>query len=338
LKSLYQEKKTIIKKTAEDILILPQNTLKELLDMKEIIKIVEEAFKLHAEGKVIQPVKNTIHYGEGGRYRLTSLPCYINKKGAGIKWVANNRDNRNKGLPTISAVLILNDDETSMPISIMDAAWLTSMRTAGHATVAAKYLAKKDSNSIAIIGCGIEGRTHLEAMNEIFRIQEIRVYDIRKDFAEKYAEEMEEKLNIKIQVVENVSNSVKDADIVCMTTSASKPVVMSKDVGSGCFIAGTALFRDLDPQLSKDVDKWVLGNVESDFPSLSKSQRIIELSKDDVYGELGEIIMGIKPGRENDIERILFSHAGMGLLDVLTGLLIYHKAKVQGVGLQINLF
>ena len=321
-----------------EVLILSQSDMKELLNMKEVISAVEEAFKLKTQRKTIQPLKTVIHYSEGGKYRVTSLPCYIENKGAGLKWISNNRDNRGRGLPTLTGIMVLNDDETTIPISIMDATWMTAMRTAGHAAAAAKYLAKKDSSSIAIIGCGVEGRTHLMAMNELFRIQEVRVYDKYSNVSKKYAEDVENKLNIKVQIMEKASSAVKDVDIVCMTTTATKPVVMSHEIGSGCFIAGTAQFRDLDPNSSKEADKWVVGDIESDFMYLNKSQKIMKLSKEDIYGELGEIIIGIKPGRETDKEKILFSHAGMGSLDILTGLIAYNKAKEKNIGLRVNLF
>jgi ornithine cyclodeaminase/alanine dehydrogenase-like protein (mu-crystallin family) len=320
-----------------EVLILSQSDMQTVLKMKDVLGAVEDAFKLQSQRQTVQPLKTVIHYSEGGKYRLTSLPCYVEKKGAGIKWVANNRDNRGRGLPTVSGVMILNDDETSIPVSIMDATWMTSMRTAGHATVAAKYLAKKKSSSVAIIGCGVEGRTHLEAMNEIFKLEEVKIYDKFRDYAEKYADDVEKKLNLKAQIAGSAKNAARDVDIICMTTTATKPVLMSDDVGRGCFVAGTAQFRDLDPKLGKEVDKWVVGDVESDFIYLGKSQSIMDLSKEDIYSELGEIIIGKKPGRETEEERILFSHAGMGALDVLTASLVYNKAKEKGIGLRVNL-
>lgn len=320
-----------------EIVILSQRDLKGLLSMKEVLSAVEDAFKLHALDKTFQPLKTVINYGEGGKYRLTSLPCYVRDKGAGIKWVSNNRDNRDKGLPTVSGILILNDETTSLPIAVMDATWMTTMRTAGHAAVAAKYLAKKNASSVAIIGCGAEGRTHLEAINQFFEPKEIRIYDVMKDYAKRYADQMSNNLDLEIEIAENPRSAVKDVDIICMTTTATEPVVMSSDVAIGCFVAGTAQFRDLDPNLSREADKWVVGELESDFINVSHSQNIMKLSKENIYAEIGEIIVGKKPGRETEEERIVFTHAGMGALDVLTGLLAYKKAKEKNIGLLKNL-
>jgi len=305
--------------------------------MNDVLAAVEEAFKLHFTGKVVQPEKATLHYGEGGRYRLNSLPCYIDKKGGGIKWVANNSDNRNRGLPTIAAVIILNDEVTSMPICMLDGALITAFRTAGHAGLAAKYLANRNSNKLGIIGCGMEGRTHLEVMKTIFQINEVNIYDVNRDFAKKYAEEMGSRLGLNVRITDTARDAATDADIVCTTTTSSKPVLMSDDVGPGTFVAGTALFRDLDPRLSKRADKWVLGDAKFDFAKLSESQNLIELSEEDVYASLGEVITGVKPGRENNEETILFSHAGMSVLDVMTALVAYKKAKEKGIGVRVDI-
>jgi len=305
--------------------------------MKDVLSVVEEAFRWITEGKVLQ-LKNTIQCPNEERHSLTAFPCYVKRKVSGIKWLGYSKSNREKGLPTITAILVLNNDETNAPISIMDASRITAMRTAAHAGVAAKYLARKNSTIVSIIGCGVQGRTHVEAMNELFKIREVKAYNRSSEGAKKFVQDIETRLNLEVTVVDNPSNAVKDTDIVCMTTSASKPLVMSRDIEPGCFIAGTALFHDLDPNLSKEVDKWVLGNIDLDFPDLAKSQSRIELSREDVYGELGEIITGTILGRKTETERILFSCGGMGVLDVSAGLLAYNKAKEKNVGLKVDLF
>jgi ornithine cyclodeaminase/alanine dehydrogenase-like protein (mu-crystallin family) len=320
-----------------EILLLSRDDVNSLVTTDEVLRAVEEAFKLHFEGRSVQPEKTTICYGDGGRYRLNSLPCYVEGKGGGVKWIANNSDNRNRGLPTIAALIVLNDDTTSMPICLMEGSRITALRTAGHAGVAAKYLANNGSDTMGIVGCGVEGRAHLEVISSIFRIREVKVYDLYEHLAEKCAAEIRDKWKLNVLVVDSAKEAAKEADIVCTTTTSSRPVLMADDISKGTFVAGTALFRDLDARLIKKVDKWVLGDRRSDLPKLRETQNLIELSEDDVYAELGEIITGLKLGREKEEEKILFSHAGMGILDIMTGLLVYNKAIDRGVGLKINL-
>jgi ornithine cyclodeaminase/alanine dehydrogenase-like protein (mu-crystallin family) len=321
-----------------DTLILTQSQIEEVVGFQDILDRVEDVFRMHenSKEKINQPLKTTMYYS-GGKHRITSLPCTIEGEIAGIKWVSNNSENRKNNLPTIAALIILNDLSTTLPLAIMDGTKLTAMRTGGFAAIGAKYLAKKDSDRMAVIGCGVEGRSHLEAMTNLFDINEVKIYDIVEENAEKYKEQMEDKLNLSIEISSNAKKANEDVDIICMTTTSTKPVVYSNDIEAGCYVAGTAQFRDLDPSLSKEADKWVVGDVESDFHALSKSQKIMELSKDDIYTELGKIVTGKKNGRENENERILFSHAGMGVLDIAVGQLVYEKAKDKSEVYKINL-
>lgn len=318
----------------KEILLLSGSEVRTLLDIKDVLQTVEEVFKMLAKGRVIQPIKTTIKDNEMG-YRITCLPCLVESIVAGMKWVANNPHNRKRGLPTVTAIVVINDPETTMPISIMDGSVITAMRTAGHAAVAAKYLAKKDSSAVAIIGCGSEGRSHLNAMNELFKIQEVKAYDVSSNAVENYVNEMEERLGLKIQSARSAKDAIKGADIICMVTSSTNPVVLEPWVEPGCFVAATAAFRDLDPRLSNEADKWVLGNLESDFHHASQTTTM-KLSKDDVYGDLGEIITGKKLGRAADHERIVFTHGGMGSLDICTALLAYNEAIKKGIGLKVR--
>jgi ornithine cyclodeaminase/alanine dehydrogenase-like protein (mu-crystallin family) len=214
------------------------------------------------------------------------------------------------------------------------------MRTGGHAAVGAKYLARKDSEVVAIVGCGLEGRSHLLAMNEFFKLQEARLFDINKAKAKEYADEMRKQLSINYKICDSPKEATEGADIICMVTTSTEPVVLDEMIKSGCHVAGTFAFADLDPKFSKTADKWVLGSWARDsewiespiFPGGSA------LSKKNVYGDLSEIAVGKKPGREKKTERTVMTHLGIGALDVAVAYHVYQLALEKGVGRILRLF
>jgi len=232
------------------ILFLSKSDVEGCLSMKDVLDVVEEVFRLNGEGKVIQPPKT--YLGEGMRF-IVSMPCAIAPMGPGLKWISLNIDNPKKNIPLLTGVVALSDRETFRPLCVMmEGGIITSLRTAGHAGVAAKYLAKRDSSKLAIIGCGQERRTHLKAMNELFDLDLVNACDIRNEALTQYVREMGHQLGLKIVAAESPKDAVESADIVCMVTTSTKPVVFDEWISPGCFVAGTQLFYDLESQAKQD--------------------------------------------------------------------------------------
>ena len=165
-----------------EVLYLSKKDVEKVgLSMAEIIETVEDSFREKGEGRVEVPPKPGIHPRPDSF--IHAMPAYIpSMNAAGIKWVSGFPENYKRNLPYITGVIILNDPETGVPICIMDAAWVTAMRTGAATAVAAKYLARRDSKVFGIIGCGVEGRSNLEAITVVFKdLEEVRAYDINKD-------------------------------------------------------------------------------------------------------------------------------------------------------------
>lgn len=330
-----------------EVLFLSMSDVESVLTYKEVLDVCDRVFKWIGEGKVKQIHVEPITLGPPDAFLanfMLSYPAYIEPLGvAGVKWVCGAQANPQKGLPYILAVITVNDSETGIPIAIMDGTSITAMRTAGHAGVGAKYLARKDSSVIAIIGCGVEGRSHLRIMNELFKIKEVRIFDIKKDAMDKFIKEMGSELKLNIRSFDTAKEAVKGTDVICMVTTATEPVVLDEWIEAGCHVAGTWAF-DLDPKFSKTADKWVLGNWERDLPSLTDPAKAYVkewakiVSKKNVYADLSEIATGKKPGRESERERTVMTHLGMGALDVATAYAAYEVAKEKGIGTKIRLF
>jgi ornithine cyclodeaminase/alanine dehydrogenase len=175
----------------DKLLYLSQaNVVSVGLEMAEIIELLETAFKEKGEGRVEMPPKPGIHPGEGDNF-IHAMPAYIPAmNSAGVKWVSGFPENYKRGLPYISGLLILNDPETGVPLSVMDCTWITAVRTAAATAVAARYLARPDSSVTGILGCGVQGRTNTEALNVLFPLKKVMAYDIDATAARSFAEEV----------------------------------------------------------------------------------------------------------------------------------------------------
>ena len=198
------------------ILYLSQADINEVnLSMAEIINQLETAFLEKAEGRVEMPPKPGIHPGEGDNF-IHAMPAYIpSMKSAGIKWVGGFLNNKQKGLPYITGLLILNDPETGIPLSVMDCVWITAMRTGAATAVSAKYLAKNDSQSVGILGAGVQGFTNLEALKVLFRIRSVMVYDIFPAKQDEYELKVKKKWpDIEVIKVSKPEMAVRGLDIV----------------------------------------------------------------------------------------------------------------------------
>lgn len=326
------------------VLVLNKAEIERLVSYQDVITAVESAYRAYGQGEVEQPQKETMYVDGARRQNLfLAMPAFIKPTNtAGIKWVCVF-DHQKPGYPTVSATVVLNDTETGIPIAFLEGSSITNLRTAGHSTVAAKYLAKKNSSTAAFIGCGAEARTHLPALKEIFPLKTVKIYDIKPEAMTTFQKEMSPRFPVEIIPAKSAQEAVEGVDIICLLTTATKPVVLEPWVPKGCFVTGLMGFYDLDPMLSKKADKWVLGHRESDTHLIvDDAVRLgkglsMRLSQDDVYADMGEIVTGARPGRENDRERIVYTHMGMGIHDLAVAKIAYTRARERGIGIRVKL-
>ena len=326
-----------------DVIVLNKSEIEGLVSYQDVVAAVEAAFTAYGMGETIQPQKEPL-FTDGSKHQnlLISMPAFIKSMDVvGVKW-ASVYENQKPGFPTVGAAVILNDTGTGLPIAFLDGLSITNMRTGGHSAVAAKYLAKKDSSRVALIGCGAEARTHLSALNEVFSLKTVKVYDIKPEAITAFRQEMSQRFSVDIIPAKSVQEAVEGTDIICMLTTAAKPIIFEPWVPAGCFLTTVMGFYDTDPMLSRKADKWVLGHLRSDTHLFVEDACIGEgltmpLSKEDIYGDMGEIVTGAKPGRQNDQERIIYSHAGMGIHDLAVAKIAYTRAREQGIGTRIRL-
>lgn len=314
------------------VLYLSQADVKKCLSVKDTVEVVEDSIRILGQGKAIQPPKI---YMEIEKYHgfIKPMIAFVDEplNVSATKNFTFFPENRKLGMPTILATIILNDPQTGVPLAIMDGTWVTVLRTAAATAVAAKYLAKRNSEVVGIFGAGVQGRSHLMALNEIFKLKSVRIADISREYRVQFAEEMSRKLGLDITPVDSNEQAVKGADIVVTVTTGNEPLVKKEWVESGMFVAKVGSYQEVDFGMPALVDKLVVDwweYVSHRVPELIETNT----RRKDVYAELAEIVSGKKSGRESDTEKILFISIGMGVEDAGAALHAYKRAKELGIG------
>ncbi len=301
------------------------------LGIEEILSLLEEVFREKAAGRTEMPPKPGIHPEKGAF--LHAMPAFIPKLGAaGMKWVSGYPENRKHGLPYIAGLLVLNDPSTGLPLSVMDATWITAKRTAAATVLAARYLARPDSCVLGILGCGVQGRSHLEALRTLFPIVEVRAYDTDAEAARRFAREMEGRFAVEVAPVDEPKSAVLDCDLV--VTAGPILRVPHATIQAGWLEEGAfASLVDFDsywhPAALAEVDKWCTDDrVQLEhYRTLGYFQHVPP-----VHADLGELVSGTKPGRESAAERTMAANLGLALEDVAVGAQIYQRALKKRIG------
>lgn len=322
---------------AKSLLYLSRKDVEAVgLPMSEIVDALDKMFKEKGEGRVEMPPKPGIHTRKDAF--IHAMPAYIpSLESAGMKWVSGYPENPEKGLPYISGILVLNDPDTGIPLAVMDATWITGQRTGAATAVAAKYLARKDSASVGIVACGVQGRSNLEALCCLFDIKKVKAFDLYPEVAERYATEMTEKVQVDIEVVKEPKEAVVGLDLVVTSgpiLKDPKPTIESDWLGEGSFASPV----DFDSYWQEGALRQVNKLATDDLSQMDYYRDVGYFqSTPTPFGDLGEIAAGKKPGREKDDERTMSINLGLALDDMATAILIYQEAKKKGIGTELPL-
>ncbi len=304
---------------------------KAALPVKEIFNAVEKMFFEKGEGRVEMPPKPGI-YPKKDSF-IHAMPAYVPVfKSAGIKWVSAYPENKKAGLPYISGLIILNDPETGIPLSVMDCGWITAKRTAAATAVAAKYLARKNSSNIGILGCGVQGRTNVEALCEIFPIKKVKAYDTNPETANSYADEVSKKHNVQVEVVSCAKDAVCNMDIVVTAGPILKdpsPAIKAGWLSEGSF----ACPLDFDSYWQGEAFAAADKLATDDLKQIEYYRKVGYFGNTPVpYTDLGQIVSGKVPGRESEDEITFSINLGLAAEDMAVARKIYEKAERNRIG------
>jgi ornithine cyclodeaminase/alanine dehydrogenase-like protein (mu-crystallin family) len=312
-------------------LFVNKEKIASLLPMEECIEVMEKMFRSLAAGECLQPLRNIMRLPDGSGV-LGMMPGHAAKLGVmGIKVITVFHDNSESGLPSHQGIVMLFDAKNGQPLMLFDALEITAIRTAAASAVATKLLAKENSSTLAIIGSGEQAKRHIEAMLLVRNIKNINLWSRNENHASHLVNELSGEYNIPIRIKKNVQQAVEHADIICTVTSSKEPIVMGQWISAGTHInavgSSTAAARELDTttivKSKLFTDRYEsLSNEAGDFLIPKKEGAI----KDEhVRAEIGEVLSGIKKGRENEEEITVFKSLGIAAEDIFSAFHIYQK-------------
>ena len=310
-----------------EFIYLSQEEIIDLnIPMKKIIELVEQGLFEHGHKRVENPPKPGIHSKPDAF--IHAMPAYYESLGiGGLKWVSGYPSNRALGLPQIAGLMIVNDMETGMPLAVMDCRWITAVRTAAVSAITAKYCAKEGTTSLGVVGCGVQGRMNLVAFKEVIpELNEISVFDINREAMNRYKEDFENQLGVNIETTEDVKTAVNGKDMILTATQRlPEPLIHNEWFKPGCLGFGLEASRAWYGDAILRADKFITDSWDQTVYFYEHGAFPDGLPT--LHVELGEVVAGVKSGRESSEERILAINIGLALEDVIVADHIYKLAE-----------
>jgi alanine dehydrogenase len=326
-------------------LLLKKEEVRELISMKDVIGAVEEAYKAFNSGQVEQPDYIGMHLPSPGSEIDFKLSHYKANQLISMKASSGGfADNPIAfGLPSGMGTILLFDARSGALICVMDGSLITGLRTGAAGAVSVKVLARNDARRITSIGTGNQARMQIRSIREVMDIEEIHAWDNSADTLSRYKSDIESKFGIPVVIAPSKKDAVEQADILITTTRGKGSLVEADWVRPGTHIVAIGT----DQRGKQELDPEIFRNAKVVVDSIAQCSEKGEawhpldrhiISKDGIHGEIGEILLGKKPGRENDQEVTIFDSTGMAIQDNTTAAKIYSNAVEKGVGTSFEFF
>jgi ornithine cyclodeaminase/alanine dehydrogenase len=323
-----------------DTVLLSQEEVKSLISMKDVVECVDKTFKGMGDGTVVNPTKVNLDLGETAAFPpysgfMNAMPSYIGwSDTAGIKWAGGFLGERKKqGLPYITSLIMLVDPKLGHFRAVMDGAHITNMRTGAQTAIALKYMYKKGKNlRLGLYGAGMQGHTQTMALSELFDITEVKVYDISKAAAERYAEDVKSLVKGKIHVVDSPEGA-SDAD-VCVCVTQSKDEFFKYDwFKPGMFLFSMGSYQECSDDCILKADKIVVDHIGQTLHrgALGKLGEAGKITAKNIYCTIGELAAG-KASISDTNARILCVPIGTGAMDIGVASLVWQRATEKKMG------
>lgn len=330
------------------MLILSGGQVRQLYPMRLAITVMAETMRRYSAGQISLPLR-TILRPPGETGLMGTMPGYIagdsgdSLAGFGLKAMMLKPENPARGLDLHIGLVMVFDQQTARPLAIMDASAVTAIRTAAVSAVATGELARADTADLAILGSGVQARSHLEAMSIVRPLDRVRVWSPDPAHVRSFCEWALEAHDITVEPASTPSAALKGAHIVCTTTSARDPIVSAGDIAPGTHVnaVGASFIdhRELEPEVVAAASVFV----DSRESAASESGDLLGAIKagltgpEHVLAEIGEVLLGRHPGRTDPAEITLYKSLGLGAQDIMSGFAIAEAAACQGVGMEFSL-
>jgi ornithine cyclodeaminase/alanine dehydrogenase-like protein (mu-crystallin family) len=327
-------------KLGRQILYLSDGDVRKCIGPKDSVKLVEGSIRDLGLGHAVEEKFYLSVKHEGF---VKTMSCYYERMDVHMTKVFSLfTGNAMHGLQTVNTLITLVDGKTGVPIAVMNSDWITALKTSGATAAAAHHLAKPNSSVIGIVGAGVQGRSHLLSLAQIFNIKEARIADERPKARERYVSEMSGLCDFDILAVNSIEEAIRGVDICVAVTTADEPLIKAEWIEPGLFIAKAGSFQELDPAVITAVDKVVVDS----WKYTVRYRRVKELTElaeagtitaETIYAELPDILAGKKKGRTTEQESVLFVSIGFGVDNAALAGYVYRKAVRRGIGEKLPL-
>jgi alanine dehydrogenase len=318
-------------------LCLSESDIRAVLCMTDLIDPMEAALAAFSSGQAVQPVRPVVEI-DGALF--AAMPGYLSDPAVlGAKLVAVMGGNQARGLPTHRASILLLDPATGALMALMDGRLITEMRTAAVSAVSARYMARADAAVLAIIGSGVQARSHLQALMTVRAFCEVRVWSPTPDHVRRFAADSPE----PVRACGSAEESVRGADVVVLATASSTPVIEDAWVGAGAHVVSVGACRPNQREMHPALVERARVVVDSRASAFHESGDIVLAIGEGRFGpahvmaELGEVVLGVAQGRTSETEVTVFKSLGLAVEDLAAAHLAYQRARELGKGVEIEL-
>lgn len=324
-------------------LLLAQREIARLVDLPLAIRIIRQAFITAARGGALMPPK--VYLPLPGQSDFRAMPAFLRHPPAcGVKWVNVHPANIRRGLPTVMAIIVMNDPATGVPLAVMEGLWITKLRTAASAAVAAQALARRESTVIGLLGCGAQAEGQILALAELFHLTRVSVWGYRAGEAARFCRLMRRRLpGVIFEPCARVESCVRPADLLVTVTPSRRPLVQRAWLKPGVHINAVGADgpgkQELDPCILREATVVVDDReqaIHGGELNVAVSQRRYDPRA--IHATLGDVLIGRRRGRRSPHEITVFDSTGLAIHDVALGAAVLRQARRRGLGRRITLF
>lgn len=326
------------------VLILNRRDIENLVNMNEAMKVVEKAFLEFHEKRGAFPKRLVIGVNE---YKglVYYMPAYLSRMSSlTIKVVTQYEENLKHGMPTVLASILMNDPETGKALALMEGTYITALRTGAASGVASKYLARKDSRVVGVIGTGAQARTQIWALLEVLKdIEEVKAYDLYLERAERFAKDISLQFGLDVNAVKTSKKCVENSEVLILATASRVPALNGDWIRAGTHINSIGVMEPEGRELDDKTIKKAKIVVDTKEGALAETGDLIipikeeTISENDIYAELHQIVAGRKPGRTSESEITCWKAVGLAIEDSVVAKLVYDKARKEGLGKEVEI-
>lgn len=324
-------------------LLLSEHDVRSVLPMADLIQAMSAALAEYSAERVAQPVRTVIEVGPDRAY-FGVMPAVIDSPAAmGAKLVTVYAGNHARGLTSHLATIILLDPATGALVALLDGRYITEARTAAVSAVSVDRLARPDATRLAIIGTGVQARSHLDAIKHVRPLTDVRVWSPNAEHCAAFARSASTDTGLTVRAAASARTAVRDADIVVLVTASPVPVIDADDIAPGTHLCAVGACRPTQREMPTALVARSRLFVDSRTAALVEAGDIVlplaegAFSADHIVGELGSLILGRCEGRRSADDVTLFKSLGMAVEDVVAAQLVVERATTAGLGTRFSL-